>query len=317
MAIFNIKGAFLTPIRERELGLEKEIQKLTEENLLTVFGLQFVCSEYALQNFRIDTLAFDKETHAFIIIEYKRDKSFSVIDQGYAYLALMLNNKADFILEYNERIGTGLKKDDVDWSQSRVIFVAHSFTTYQQNAISFKDLPIELWEVKKFDNSTILYNQLIAPEAKESIKTITKNKTVENVTKEVRVYSVEDHLAKGSEEVRSLFEELRERLLAFGPEVIEVPRKQYIAYKAPNNFADVLIYSKEIRITLNLRSGELDDPRDMATDFTKPQKGHWGNGDYEVVLKSADDISYALDLLKQSYKKLNTSNHSMRILNQE
>ena len=64
--------------------------------------LDFISSEFSLNNFRIDTLALDKESKSFVIIEFKRDKNFSVVDQGYAYLSLMLNNKADFILEYNE-----------------------------------------------------------------------------------------------------------------------------------------------------------------------------------------------------------------------
>ncbi len=85
----------------------------------------------------------------------------------------MLNNKADFILEYNERKKENLKRDDVDWSQSRVLFLANSFTSYQQNAINFKDLPIELWEVKKFDNQTILYSQLKSTDIKESISSAT------------------------------------------------------------------------------------------------------------------------------------------------
>jgi len=306
MAIFNIQNSKLTPIREKDLGLEKEIQTLTEENLDAVFGLQFVRTEFALGSFRIDTLAFDREANAFVIIEYKKDKSFSVIDQGYAYLALMLNNKADFILEYNEKLKTNLKKDDVDWSQSRVIFVAPSFTSYQQNAISFKDLPIELWEVKKFDNSTILYNQLLTPEAKESVKTVTKNKTIESVTKEVRVYTVEDHVGKGNENVQALFESLREKVLALGTNVAEVPKKQYIAYKTATNFADVIIYSKEIRITLNVRSGELEDPKGIATDFTKPKKGHWGNGDYEIIVRTKEDLPYAMSLIEQAYQKSQT-----------
>jgi hypothetical protein len=91
-------------------------------------------------------MAYDNETNSFVIIEYKRDKNFSVIDQGYAYLSLMLNNKADFILEYNENQEKTLKRKDVDWSQSRVVFISPSFTSYQKEAINFKDLPIELWE---------------------------------------------------------------------------------------------------------------------------------------------------------------------------
>lgn len=301
MAIFNIQNNKLTSIRERDINLEKDIQRLTEENLETVFSLQFVSTEFSLKSFRIDTLAFDKEANAFVIIEYKRDKSFSIIDQGYAYLALMLNNKADFILEYNEKTKGNLKRENIDWSQSRVLFLAQSFTTYQQNAINFRDLPIELWEVKKYDNSTILYNQLLSPEAKESIKTVTKSKTVESVTKEVKVYTLEDHVDKLNEEVREVFTTLREKLLSLGSDVKEVPKKQYVAYKTTTNFADLIFYTKEIRITINLRSGKLNDPKGITTDFTKPPKGHWGNGDYEVIVRKIDDISYTMTLIEQSY----------------
>ena len=40
----------------------------------------------------------------------------------------MLNNKSDFILEYIESMNKSLKKENIDWSQSRVIFVSKSFT---------------------------------------------------------------------------------------------------------------------------------------------------------------------------------------------
>jgi hypothetical protein len=49
-------------------------------------------------------LAYDAQACAFIIIEYKRDKNISVVDQGFTYLSLMLENKADFIVEYNESL---------------------------------------------------------------------------------------------------------------------------------------------------------------------------------------------------------------------
>ncbi|MGI6481685.1 MAG: hypothetical protein ACOX08_00215, partial [Methanobacterium sp.] len=42
-----------------------------------------------------------------------KSSNFSVIDQGYAYLALLLNNTADFILEYNESKDDFLGKKDV------------------------------------------------------------------------------------------------------------------------------------------------------------------------------------------------------------
>ena len=114
MPIFKIEKNKLGSIKEQKIDLEKDLQTLTEENLETVFGLKFITTEFRLNNFRIDTLAFDNESNSFVIIEYKRDRSFSIIDQGYAYLSLMLNNKADFILEYNEKSKNSLKREDVD-----------------------------------------------------------------------------------------------------------------------------------------------------------------------------------------------------------
>ena len=138
MPIFNLKNNQLERVKERKFKLEKEIQTLTEGNLNVILGLEFVKSEFPLKNFRIDTLAFDNENKSFVIIEYKRDKNFSVIDQGYAYLSLMLNNKSDFILEYNENKSSTLKRDDVDWSQSKVIFISPSFTNYQEKLLISK-----------------------------------------------------------------------------------------------------------------------------------------------------------------------------------
>jgi hypothetical protein len=43
-----------------------------------------VKSEFELHGLRIDTLAFDKESSVFVIIEYKKERNFSVIDQGMA-----------------------------------------------------------------------------------------------------------------------------------------------------------------------------------------------------------------------------------------
>lgn len=303
MAMFTIENRKFSRIKEKNIDLEKDVQRLTEENIEATFGLQFVSTEFSLQNFRIDTLAFDKETSSFVIIEYKRDRSFSVVDQGYSYLALMLNNKSDFILEYNEKVKENLKREDIDWSQSKVLFVAQSFTTYQQNAINFRDLPIELWEVKMFDNAMILYNQLLSPGASESIKTVTKNRTVEGVAKEVKVYTLEDHTKKANPNTKTIFEVLQEKLLSLGSDVKEVPKKFYVAYKSSTNFADLIFYRDKIHITLNLKSGELDDSKGIATDFTKPVKGHWGNGDYEIVVRNLEEISYVMGLIEQAYKK--------------
>ena len=94
MQIYKKTGENLTALGNQKFNLEKHLQILIERNLDKVFGLKFVASEFQLNNLRIDTVAFDTEINTFVLIEYKRDRSFSVIDQGFAYLALALNNKA-------------------------------------------------------------------------------------------------------------------------------------------------------------------------------------------------------------------------------
>ena len=95
MSIFSIRKGKVARIKEMKFDYERNLQKLVEENLNELFGLEFVKSEFEVkgthQNLFFDTLAFDPQTNAFVIIEYKKDRNFSVIDQGYSYLAALIN----------------------------------------------------------------------------------------------------------------------------------------------------------------------------------------------------------------------------------
>jgi len=299
MTIYQVRKGGLVPIKEKAIKLEKDLQKLTEENLQTVFGLEFVRTEFGLHNLYIDTLAFDTENKSFIIIEYKRDKSFSVVDQGYAYLALMLNNKADFILEYNERKQGNLKRDNVDWSQSKVLFLANSFTRYQQSAINFKDLPIELWEVKLFDNDTILYNQLKPSTSSASIKDVSKDKTISDVTKEVKVYTLDDHFSKCSDEIKDLFLILQAKIIELSPDVKEYIGKSTLPYKVRYlTFIYVTLRQREIHLDLRL-----PDDIELPTLGKKREVKESDVFKISAKIKSEDDIYQVMSLIKKAYQE--------------
>ena len=302
MPLFSIQRGKLEFIEEQSFKLEKEIHILCEDNLTEVFGLEFVRSEFTLNNFRIDTLAFDNQSRSFVIIEYKRDKNFSVIDQGYAYLSLMLNNKADFILEYNENCKNNLKRDDVDWSQSRVTFVSPSFTNYQREAINFKDLPIELWEVKRYANLTVNFIRLQTSGATESIKTISKkSEAIKSVSKEIKVYTEDEHLTSSLEEIKELYKKFKAAILNIADDITLKPTKWYIGFIAKRNVTDIHIQKRALKIWINLNKNELDDPKGLARDVSNI--GHWGNGDYELQVSNDDNLEYIISLIKQSYKK--------------
>jgi len=285
--------------------LEKDLQNVTEKNLDVIFGLKFISSEFALQNFRIDSLAFDEETKSFVIIEYKRDRSFSIVDQGFSYLSLMLNNKADFLLEYNENMKSNLKRGDIDWSQSRVLFLAGSFTAYQQNAINFKDLPIELWEVKKYSNDIILYNQIKPPKTNESIGKISKrNSLIQNVSKEVKKCTINDHFGKDWDNSRKLFEELRERILEIDNRIEEIPVKYYIGYK----IGGLLLINLKIRkskIIINLSKVQPKDMKDpeKRIEYIENSIKYWGQHESRFDVKGKQDVDYAFFLIKQLHEK--------------
>ena len=302
MSLYLIQNDKLRLIKTKPFRLERDIQKICEKNLKEIFNLDFVSSEFIVKNFRIDTLAFDPQLKAFVIIEYKKNKKFSVVDQGYSYLSAMLNNKADFILEYNTNLKKSLKKDDIDWSQSKIIFVSPFFTDYQIGAINFKDLPIELWEIKRYANNTVSFTKIQTQGATESIKTISKRtKEIAKVSKEIKTYTKERHLKNIPEDVKELYELLESRILEIGDDITVKPTKWYIGFIARTNFVDIRIQRKGLKVWLNLKKGELKDLQGIARDVSNI--GHWGNGDYELYINNESNLEYIMDLIKQSYER--------------
>jgi RecB family endonuclease NucS len=83
MTIYKNTDGLLAEVVEKPFKLERDIQSLFENNLSKVMDLTLVRSEFSIKSRRIDTLAFDEASKAFVIIEYKRDRNISVIDQGF------------------------------------------------------------------------------------------------------------------------------------------------------------------------------------------------------------------------------------------
>ena len=297
MALYKSVNRKLSLIKSKPFSLEKEIQNLTEKNLETLFNYKFVCSEFTIKNFRIDTLAFDSETNAFVIIEYKKDKNFSVIDQGFTYLSLMLNNKADFILKYFESLDTTLNRKDMDWSQTKVLFIAPSFTSFQKESINFNDLPIELWEIKRYSGDMVLYDRITSERAVESIKTILKNKNkISAVTKQIKVYS-EDNLLEGvSKKIKDAYYKIKEEIYQIDSGIDERIKKTMNCFYSDGKGL-VWVAPKKKSIQFHLRKGKYSDK------YGKIKPEGWG-GYPELHLSEDDiDLSYLKDLFEQAFAK--------------
>ena len=294
MSIYKINDNKLEVVSKEEIQLENHLQKLVEDNLDVLFDLKFVCSEYQLHKLRLDTLAFNKETNSFVIIEYKRDSSFSLIDQGYAYLALLLNNKADFILAYNEVNKKSLKVDDVDWSQSKVIFIAQRYTIYQLKAMEFRNLPFELWKVALYENSTISLEKVKTEnDHDDDIDTLGKDSLMHSL----KSYSEDEAFKNTTVDLKTVYEEFK---IKFNEEYTDgdtTITKTYIGFnidgKRVLNYHPLQTYSM---IDLNIKGIKFEDERELG----KYSKSRYNKSDfYKVKVKKEEDLDSVFALLKK------------------
>lgn len=302
MPLYKYTSNVFSEIKEKPFKLEREIQRMYEANLPQIMGLETVKSEFTIKDYRIDTLAFDPQSRAFVIIEYKRERNSSVIDQGFTYLSLMLQNQADFILEYNETQARNLKRDDVDWSQTKVVFVSQGFTPYQREAVNFKDLAIELWEVKRYENDSVSITPIRKSHASASIKTVMQNSSeFKDVAEKIKEYSEENLLKGKSDDVVELYESYKNAILNLDTDIEVKPQKWYVSLKKANNqVCAIEIQKSGIKIIINIAKGHLDDSKQLTRDVSSV--GHFGNGDYEIKVSDTKYLEYIMSLVKQAIK---------------
>lgn len=291
----------LIEIKEKPFKFEHDIQHIFELNLDAIMGLQLIKSECSVKNKRFDTLAFDPQNKAFVIIEYKRDRNASVFDQGVTYLNLMLQYRELFIVEYNESLNKNLKRSDVDWSQTRVVFVSTDFTENQIDAVNFKDFSIELWQVKCYENNTIAITPIQKSKTAESIKQITGKNTaaIKTITETIKTYTEEDLLKGKSDTVTELYERFKIAIFNLANGIEIKPQKFYIAFKKDNhNLTDIEVQSSGLKLTINVKRNKLDDPKKLTRDIS--EIGHLGNGDYEIKVTDDNNLEYIMSLIKQA-----------------
>ena len=285
-------------LKQKDFKNEKELQKFFEKNMEAILGYKLIDTEFVVGDFRIDSLAFDEESKSFKIIEYKNVKNHSLVDQGYTYLKLMLERKADFVLQYNIKTKSSLTTKDIDWSQSRIIFASPIYTVYQLNATDLKNIPVDLVKVTRYEDD-IVEIDFIKKTSNVKVQDIQMESMQRDVNKEIIVYTEEDHLAKVSDNTKEVYEELKNRILELDDIDIEA-KKVYIAFKGNRNVTDIEFNKNKLKIYINMKKGTLNDPLKLTKDISNV--GHWGNGDYCIAIDKKDDIDNVIPLIKQSLK---------------
>jgi predicted transport protein len=111
-----------------------------------------------------------------------------------------------------------------------------------------------------------------------------------------------------SDNIRKLYEQLRNKILEFGnrgEQIMEEQQKHYIAFKINRkNFIDVKIHKNSLVLFFNVKSGELPDERGLTRDLEiDGHIGHHGNGDYDLRLTDNKDLDYVVKLIKFSLEQ--------------
>ena len=311
MELYSINGNKLKTVELNSFKKERDIQDLVEKNTETLFGVDFVSSEFTIDEFRIDTLCFDNETKSFVIIEYKKGSSYSVIDQGYSYLSKMLNNKDSFVIEYCRKKNVSVNLE-IDWSQSRIIFVSPSFNSYQKNSVNFQDIPFELWEIKRFDNNTIVLNQQLS-KSNQRIKNMVSGKDtiIDKVNKEVKVLTRDDFFDGLNENMKEVINELEEKLSSFDDVHFNYKKKYLGVWKNKKVIFYVNRKKDYFHVDINRGidfGGNVEKLNNIFTlDDSKKMFKEWNNKYkklYQCKLKNTDNLDYFVLMIKQKYDTL-------------
>ena len=325
MTLYKVSKQGLSEVSRDRFATELEIQQLVETNVDSIFNLELISSEFMIGDFRLDSLCWDGEAKSFVIIEYKRGTSYSVIDQGYSYLSTMLNNKAEFILEFNEKMDTSLKRNQVDWTQSRVIFVAPTFNSYQKNSVNFRDVPFELWEIKRFAGDLVSFEQHVSSSS-ESIAAVERGSTaVSKVSAEVKQYDESSALEQSTDQVKQLWNALRSRLSELEGTTLHFSKTQ-ISLKTGNNSRTGVVgfsFSKSsIRAWIHrgnlypdgTKTGwygwfTLDDPKKICRINESKSNVRRKTERHQIVyyvfnIKSVEEIDYAMLLINQKHRSV-------------
>ena len=151
----------------------------------------------------------------------------------------------------------------------------------KKRADKLATLAVDIWDGPKLDEDTLAFYK---PKIDKT-----------------EVYSIDDHPHLLSPNLKPIYEAFRKEVLELDPCVHEEFKKLYVAFKAETNFVDVVPRAKRMRLSLNMRFSEINDPKGLCRDITG--LGKWGNGDVSVDLATMEDLPYVLGVVRQSLER--------------
>lgn len=186
---------------------------------------------------------------------------------------------------------------------------------YSKENIDFSDIEKAILEIQQTDdehgvfwvsvitddeNDIVTINSIKKSKSAPSIKQVQPNDNSElsKVTKEIKVYTEDDHLQTKNDTVKELYETFRDAILLLSADIEVQPKKWYIAFKGQKDIADIEIQKNKLKLWINAKKGTLEDGKGITRDVSN--LGHAGNGDYEISISDTKYLEYIMSLIKQT-----------------
>ena len=167
-----------------------------------------------------------------------------------------------------EKIGKK-EAEDIDWSNPRLLCIANDFTKFDEHAISQINRNIELLRFQYYDNNVILFELVNARTAEIEVSIYDGDG---KVVKRASRTTVGEYLENADEDLRNLFESLKNFLMALGDDVQMNELKYYFAFKRLQNFASVEVHpkTKEVIAFIKVNPDTITLEPGFTRDFQKP-----------------------------------------------
>lgn len=315
MKVFQNKNDQVTELHElsgkKVDDNEKLLQNLIENNLSTIFpSLEFLTTEYQIDGLRPDSVAFDNDRNSFVIIEYKNVKHKGVVDQGISYYRLLDENKEKFVLLYHKLKGKILDvNEDVNWDETRIIIISPEFSEHQRRAGQSNDLPIELYEISRYDNGIIVLNKI---ESKKDGSIKIKTKSIS--TTRLSEYSEEEYLSGNytknspTQLTIKLYHSLKNKILDNFSDIEVEQKKMYVGFyskKDGSSLCTLVVTANYVEVSYAIRIKNALPTSDFVEYMVYPdgkRKGHWGLGDYVSKLYDENGVEKAFSNIEKVHQ---------------
>ena len=299
LKLFQTNGGALAELDSTSAPLERGLQTIFEKNLETLLGVRFLDSEYpTTHGGRMDTLGIDENGYP-VIIEYKRDRSDNVINQGLFYLDWLMDHRGDFEILVRDRYGKEAA-EQIEWSAPRLICIAADFNKYDEHAVKQMSRNIELVRYKKFGEELLLLELLT------SVSTAATPTPPTGAARAHRHKTVSERMPDTGSDLANLYADVEDFLLGRGDDVTKKTLQNYIAFRRIKNFACVEVRPSlgVVRVYLKINPDTVALVDGLEEGFARDVRnvGHFGTGDLEVNLKSHDDFERAKLWIDQSYE---------------